>query len=78
MNADTIQKYTKIQKSPGGILSGRPDVKCPWELKSIVIVGPLAKSSSGFCYILSILDYFSNFETFRQCDKPMPKLSLKY
>ncbi|KAG5867079.1 hypothetical protein JTB14_034989 [Gonioctena quinquepunctata] len=49
------------QKAPAGLLSGRPNISKPWETISIDVVGPLPKSSSGHCYILSISDYFSKF-----------------
>lgn len=49
------------QKAPAGLLSGRPDVKRPWELVSVDLVGPLPKSTSGHIYILSVQDYFSKF-----------------
>ncbi|KAG5871690.1 hypothetical protein JTB14_026970 [Gonioctena quinquepunctata] len=49
------------QKAPAGLLSGRPNICKPWETISIDVVGPLPKSSSGHCYILSISDYFSKF-----------------
>lgn len=49
------------QQPPAGFLCGRPDVKKPWEVVSVDVVGPLPKSTSGFIYILSIQDYFSKF-----------------
>lgn len=64
-NCKDCQAHKPTQQSPSGLLCGRPEVKHPWELISIDIVGPLPKSSNGFCYILSIQDYFSKFCIFQ-------------
>lgn len=65
INCKVCQAHKPIQRPPSGLLCGRPDIQRPWELISIDIVGPLPKSSSGFCYILSIQDYFSKFCIFQ-------------
>lgn len=50
------------QKAPiGQMLSKQTTIARPWELVSIDIVGPLPRSTSGYCYILSVMDCFSKF-----------------
>lgn len=70
MRAD-IARYVKTcriclahkpeQKAPAGLMSSRPDIKKPWELVSVDLVGPLPRSSSGYIHILSVQDYFSKY-----------------
>lgn len=53
------------QKKPTGkMLSAQPSVERPWQLVSVDLMGPLPKSSSGYAYILSVLDCFSKFPLF--------------
>lgn len=50
------------QKAPiGQMLSKQPTTSRPWELVSTDIVGPLPRSTSGYSYILSVMDCFSKF-----------------
>lgn len=52
------------QKPPIGKMCSRPEVDKPWELVCVDLVGPLPKSSRGYRYILSVVDYFSKFPFF--------------
>lgn len=50
------------QKAPAGLmLSVAPSLSRPWEVLSLDLVGPLPRSTAGFCYIFSISDIFSKF-----------------
>lgn len=50
------------QKAPKGhMLSLSTTCSRPWQIVSVDIVGPLPRSSSGYCYIFSLLDCFSKF-----------------
>lgn len=69
----TCLAHKPEQKAPAGLMSGRPDVKKPWELLSVDLVGPLPKSSSGYMYILSVQDYFSKFCVFIPLRTPTAK-----
>lgn len=54
-----------VQKPPPGhLLSNQPKTSRPWQIISIDLVGPLPRSSSGYSYILSVLDIFSKFTLF--------------
>lgn len=51
-----------LQKKPAGLLLSRtPSLTKPWQLLSVDVVGPLPRSSSGHCYILSVSDCFSKY-----------------
>lgn len=52
------------QKAPIGQMCGRPHINKPWQLICVDLVGPLPKSTHGYMYILSIVDYFSKFPFF--------------
>lgn len=60
----TCLAHKPEQKAPAGLMCGRPDIRKPWELVSVDIVGPLPRSSTGHIYILSVQDYFSKFCVF--------------
>lgn len=49
------------QKAPQGLLGKQPDVTKPWQMISVDLVGPLPKSTKGFCYIFSVIDVFTKF-----------------
>lgn len=50
------------QKPPAGqMLSVAPTLDRPWQTLSIDLMGPLPRTSSGYSYILSVLDVFSKF-----------------
>lgn len=53
--------YKVEQKPPAGLMAGTQEVSKPWEIVCIDVVGPLPRSKSGHCYILSIMDKFSKF-----------------
>lgn len=57
----TCQANKAEQQAPAGLMTGRPNVRRPWELLCIDIVGPLPKSTSGHMFVFSVLDYFSKF-----------------
>lgn len=53
------------QKRPAGLmLSSQPTAQRPWQLVSLDLVGPLPRSSSGYVYILSVMDCFSKYALF--------------
>lgn len=54
---------TKPEQRPpiGKMLSLQPTVTKPWDIISIDIVGPLPRSTSGYAYILSVLDCFTKY-----------------
>lgn len=56
-----IQTKPDQKASIGQMLSVQPTATKPWDILSIDIVGPLPRSSSGYMYILSVLDCFSKF-----------------
>lgn len=50
------------QRAPiGQMLSVAPTLEMPWQILSMDLIGPFPRSSSGYSYILSILDVFSKF-----------------
>lgn len=50
------------QRPPAGLLlSQTASTTRPWQLLSVDIMGPLPRTSSGHCYILSVVDVFSKF-----------------
>lgn len=49
------------KRAVGRMLSAQPTAHHPWQLVSADLVGPLPRSSSGYVYILSVLDCFSKF-----------------
>lgn len=50
------------QKNPIGLIISKTYIlPRPWQLLSVNTVGPLPRTSSGFCYILSLYDLFSKF-----------------
>lgn len=50
------------QKAPVGHMLSLPSTSSrPWQMVSIDLVGPLPRSSSGYCYIFTLLDCFSKF-----------------
>lgn len=55
------QKTKHERKPPAGLMVSRSNVKQPWELLSIDLVGPLPRSSRGFAYVLTVVDYFTKF-----------------
>lgn len=51
-----------LQQAPAGkMLSQQPTATRPWQVISVDIVGPLPRSTSGYCYIFSVCDVFSKF-----------------
>ncbi|VEN42291.1 unnamed protein product, partial [Callosobruchus maculatus] len=54
---------TKPEQRPpkGQMLSVAPTTTRPWQVLSLDLVGPLPRSSSGYNYILSVMDIFSKF-----------------
>lgn len=59
-----LQTKPEQKPSAGRMLSKQPTAERPWQLVSVDLVGPLPKSSSGYMYILSVLDCFSKFVLF--------------
>lgn len=51
-------------KRPAGVMETRREVTAPWQLIAVDLIGPLPRSSSGYQYILSVVDYFSKFTLF--------------
>lgn len=49
------------KKQIGQMLSLTPTASQPWDLIFVDIVGPLPRSSKGYCYILVVADCFSKF-----------------
>ncbi|GLV46477.1 hypothetical protein CBL_20807 [Carabus blaptoides fortunei] len=55
------EEQKAVQKGPPGRMGSRPRVFRPFQLISTDIVGPLARSSKGYKYILVVADYYSKF-----------------
>lgn len=49
------------RKPPAGLMASRYIVDRPWKQISIDFVGPLVRSTSGYNYILTVMDVFSKF-----------------
>lgn len=70
MSADVI-RYVKSctvcaeqkseQRPPAGIMSSKPQVERPWQMRSLDFVGLLHRNTRGYCYILVVSDYFSKY-----------------
>lgn len=70
MRAD-VAKYIKAcqicaqnkpeQKPAAGLMGSRPPIDKPWQMISLDFMGPYPRSSNGYCYLLSICDYFSKY-----------------
>nr|CAI5840394.1 unnamed protein product [Callosobruchus analis] len=64
-NCDICLKTKPIQQAPAGLmLSHGPTATHPFEVVSIDLVGPLPRSTSGFQYIVTMVDVFSKFVLF--------------
>lgn len=62
---DTCLKTKPVQKAPAGqMLSQQPAASRPFQIISVDLVGPLPRSTSGYRYVLSVLDVFSKFVLF--------------
>lgn len=59
------QKTKPDLQKPGGFMQSRAkEITCPWQLLSTDLIGPLPRSTRGFSYILTVVDYFSKFPLF--------------
>nr|CAI5849390.1 unnamed protein product [Callosobruchus analis] len=64
-NCDICLKAKPIQQAPVGLMLGHgPTATRPFEVVSIDLVGPLPRSTSGFQYIVTMVDVFSKFVLF--------------
>lgn len=60
-NCKVCQSVKPINDKPAGLMTERKGVSCPWQMICVDLVGPLPKSSRGFVYILTVVDYFTKF-----------------
>lgn len=60
-NCKVCQQVKPVNEKPAGLMTERVGIKAPWEMICVDLVGPLPKSSRGFVYILTVVDYFSKF-----------------
>lgn len=57
----TCLAHKPEQQKSAGTMGSKPEVKRPWQLISMDLVGPLQRTTSGYVHILVVSDYFSNF-----------------
>ncbi|XP_055913098.1 uncharacterized protein LOC129946788 [Eupeodes corollae] len=55
------QSVKPVNEKPAGLMTERVGNSQPWEMICVDLVGPLPKSSRGFVYILTVVDYFTKF-----------------
>lgn len=60
-NCKTCLANKVERKLPAGLMVPRFVVDRPWKQVSIDLVGPMVKSTSGYQYILTVIDTFSKF-----------------
>ena len=60
-SCDQCQRNNKKLKKPGGTLHPIPVESKIWHQVGMDLIGPLAESSQGNKYILTITDYFSKW-----------------
>lgn len=72
-------KTKLLQKAPAGqMLSQQPTATRPFEIICLDLVGPLPRSNSGYCYVLSVLDCFSKYVLFFPLRTATTKSILKW
>lgn len=54
-------QHKPVQQAPIGPMVTRYDVVRPWQVVAMDLMGPLPKSSGGWCYILVVVDTFSKY-----------------